>query len=202
MTLAQGDGTNGGDDGTGPSLGGPLPLVLAGFLTLVVVGGTIDLLLDRPRTFMSWHVAFEGGMVLASLSFAIVLFTGWRRAARALQEARATLATTSRELAERQAERDRWRTSAEQALAGFSRAIDTQFDAWRLSRAEREVALLLLKGEGHKQAAAQLGRSERTVRQHAVEVYRKAGLQGRAELAAFFLHDLMLPQGDRDGAAT
>jgi hypothetical protein len=32
------------------------------------------------------------------------------------------------------------------------------------------------------------------VRQHAVSVYQKAGLGGRAELAAFFLQDLMLPE--------
>jgi hypothetical protein len=32
------------------------------------------------------------------------------------------------------------------------------------------------------------------VRQHAVSVYRKSGLSGRAELAAFFLEDLLLPQ--------
>jgi hypothetical protein len=31
------------------------------------------------------------------------------------------------------------------------------------------------------------------VRQHAVAVYRKSGLAGRAELAAFFLEDLLLP---------
>jgi hypothetical protein len=32
-----------------------------------------------------------------------------------------------------------------------------------------------------------------TVRQHAVAVYRKSGLAGRAELSAFFLEDLLLP---------
>jgi len=37
------------------------------------------------------------------------------------------------------------------------------------------------------------GRRERTVRQHAVAVYRKSGLSGRAELSAFFLEDLLLP---------
>jgi hypothetical protein len=37
-------------------------------------------------------------------------------------------------------------------------------------------------------------RSERTVRQHAVAVYRKAGVAGRAELAAFFLSGL--PEAD------
>ena len=84
---------------------------------------------------------------------------------------------------------------------GLGRAIDRQFDAWGLTPAEREVALLVLKGHGHKQIAGLTGRSERTVRQHAVTVYGKAGLGGRAELAAFFLQDLMLPPGS-GGAPT
>lgn len=71
-----------------------------------------------------------------------------------------------------------------------------EFDAWGLTNAEREVAMLLLKGLGHKQIAAQTNRSERTVRQHAVVVYNKAGLSSRAELAAFFLQDLSLPARD------
>jgi DNA-binding CsgD family transcriptional regulator len=99
----------------------------------------------------------------------------------------------ARSLEERRAERDAWRASAEKALEGLGRAIDRQFDAWGLTPAEREVALLVLKGLGHKQIAGLTGRSERTVRQHAVTVYGKAGLGGRAELAAFFLQDLMLP---------
>lgn len=59
---------------------------------------------------------------------------------------------------------------------------------------EKQVALLLLKGLGLREAADVLGRSERTVRQHAVAVYKKSGLSGRAELSAFFLEDLLLPQ--------
>jgi hypothetical protein len=43
-----------------------------------------------------------------------------------------------------------------------------------------------------------LDRSERTVRRHAVSVYRKSGLAGRAELLAFFLEDLLLPM-DHEG---
>jgi hypothetical protein len=42
------------------------------------------------------------------------------------------------------------------------------------------------------------GRRERTVRQHGVVVYQKSGLAGRAELAAYFLEDLMLPEEERD----
>jgi DNA-binding NarL/FixJ family response regulator len=58
------------------------------------------------------------------------------------------------------------------------------------------VGLLLLKGLSLKEAAEARQTSERTVRQQALAVYRKAGLAGRAELAAFFLEDLLLP---RDG---
>ena len=172
---------------------GPLPAVMAGFLLLVMVGGLLDLMLDAPDRVWSFHVLFELGMVISSLAFAVVLFRGWRRSAAALSSTQFSLEESQRLVAQRQAERDAWRHSAESALAGFSEAINRQFDAWHLTRAERDVALLILKGAGHKQAAAHLERSERTVRQHAVEVYRKAGLQGRAELSAFFLQDLMLP---------
>ena len=71
--------------------------------------------------------------------------------------------------------------------------IDAQLRVWSLTPAEREITLLLLKGYGHKEIAVLLERSERTVRQHAVAVYRKSGLSGRAELSAFFLEDLLLP---------
>lgn len=178
---------------------GALPPVIVGFLLLVVLGGVTDLVLDAPDTLWSFHVLFELTMVAISLGFAVYLYRGWRRTGRRLADARASLHLSARELEARQAERDAWRRSAEQALAGLSRAIDAQFDAWGLSRAEREVAILILKGAGHKQAAAQLGRSERTVRQHAVEVYRKAGLQGRAELAAFFLQDLLASPPSANG---
>jgi DNA-binding CsgD family transcriptional regulator len=71
---------------------------------------------------------------------------------------------------------------------------DRQLRAWNLTPAERETALLLLKGLGLKEIAALQDKSERTVRQHAISVYRKSGLGGRAELSAFFLEDLLLPQ--------
>jgi DNA-binding CsgD family transcriptional regulator len=44
-----------------------------------------------------------------------------------------------------------------------------------------------------KEIADARGTAERTARQQALAVYRKAGLGGRAELSAFFLEDLLLP---------
>ena len=55
---------------------------------------------------------------------------------------------------------------------------------------------------GAEEIAALTGRSERTVRQHAGVAYDKAGLGGRAELAAFFLNDLMLPENRTPTAVT
>jgi DNA-binding NarL/FixJ family response regulator len=96
-------------------------------------------------------------------------------------------------LEQRRVERDAWKASAEKSLEGLGAAIDRQFDEWQLTPAERDVALLLLKGYSHKHVAAETGRSERTVRQHATSVYSKASLGSRAELAAFFLDALHLP---------
>ena len=127
---------------------GPLPAVMAGFLLLVMVGGLLDLMLDAPDRVWSFHVLFELGMVISSLAFAVMLFRGWRRSAAAWSSTRCSLEESQRLVAQRQAERDAWRHSAESALAGFSEAINRQFDAWHCTRAERDVALLILKGAG------------------------------------------------------
>ena len=91
----------------------------------------------------------------------------------------------------------RWNQEAQDALAGLGVAINRQFDRWALTPAEREVALLQLKGLRHKAIAELRHTSERTVRQQALAIYRKSGLSGRPDLAAFFLEDLLLPKDVR-----
>jgi DNA-binding CsgD family transcriptional regulator len=78
-------------------------------------------------------------------------------------------------------------------MEGLGAALDHQFERWNLSPAEKEVALLLLKGLSHKDVAEVRSVTEATARQQARAVYKKAGLSGRHDLAAFFLEDLMLP---------
>lgn len=168
--------------------GARFSVLVPGILLLVAVGGAIDLVLDRPRSWLSLHVIVEVAIMVTSLAFSVILWRGWRRSERRLARAEVTLARNA-------AERDAWRKSAESALADFGSAVERQFGVWGLTPAEREIALQLLKGHGHKQIAARTGRSERTVRQHAVSVYEKSGLGGRAELAAFFLEGLIVPSG-------
>jgi DNA-binding CsgD family transcriptional regulator len=98
-----------------------------------------------------------------------------------------------RDLEVARAQGQRWRADARAYLEGLGQAIDGQFLRWHLTDAEREVALLLLKGLSHKEIAAVRATSERTVREQARSLYAKAGLTGRAALSAFFLEDLIAP---------
>lgn len=98
-----------------------------------------------------------------------------------------------RELEIARVQGQRWRNEARMHLKGLGEAIDVQFSRWSLTDAEREVALLLLKGLSSKEVAAVRGTGERTAREQARSVYSKAGLTGRAALSAFFLEDLLAP---------
>ena len=105
--------------------------------------------------------------------------------------------TLIRDLEVARAEGAEWRADMRELLKGLGSAIDSQFDRWSLTPAEREVAMLLLKGLSHREIASLRDASEATVRQQARSVYSKSDLSGRAALSAFFLEDLLLPVDQR-----
>lgn len=70
---------------------------------------------------------------------------------------------------------------------------DQQLKRWHLSAAKSQVALLLLKGP-QPQGDRSAPQRPRGDRQQGTAIYRKAGLSGRRDLAAFFLEDLLSPQ--------
>jgi DNA-binding NarL/FixJ family response regulator len=171
-------------------------LLTATLAAFVVTAGlaAFDLLADLREGTTVGHVLAEGTILFVGfLGAALVarkLATTTRLARNASAEAR-SLATA---LARTAAEAERWRSEARDLLHGLGRAIDDQFDRWQLSPAEKEVGLLLLKGLSHKEIAEMRSVTEATARQQAGAVYKKAGLSGRHDLAAFFLEDLMLPE--------
>ena len=75
--------------------------------------------------------------------------------------------------------------------------VDCAFQGSGLSPGEAEVAWLLLKGFSCAEMAEIRSAREKTLRQQAASVYRKASLRGRAELAADFLEDLIAAGGSR-----
>ena len=148
---------------------------------------------DRPGAIWTrgmWILrnrnALAAAIVVALLIAALLV--AWQRASGARRE---------RELAHRlevaQEDAQRKGAETEDLLRGLSDQIDRQLGDWQLTAAEREVALFMLKGLRHKEIAALRGTSERTVRQQALTIYKKAGLDGRTDLAAFFLEDLLQP---------
>lgn len=137
-------------------------------LIAVLVGA--DLVADAGSGAGALHLGAEGAGALVALVGAVVFFR--------------------RHLAERRESR-RWRSEAELLLTGAGKPLEQQFEAWGLSPAEAEVALLLLKGLSFKEIASVRGTGERTAREQARAVYRKAGVAGRAELAAWFIEDLL-----------
>lgn len=167
---------------------------LTALLLAIVVFGAVDLVLDGPEVWQGIHGPLELAYIALCLGSIAFLWRGWVLTRRELRHAEASRDASRRE-------RDEWRRRATTILRGLGEEIDTQFGRWSLTPKEREVALLLLKGFHHREAAQLLGRSERTVRQQAVSVYRKSGLGGRAELSAFFLEDLLLPSEAASGPA-
>lgn len=161
-----------------------IPIIVAWLLVIIAALGLWDLILDVAIKESGIHIAVEIAFVLLCLASAAYLGAAWWRAERSLLRVR-------KALREKRDERNEWRRRADEARRGLGLAIDAQLDAWGLTPVEKETAMLVLRGFSHKEIAGLRDRSERTVRQHAVSVYKKSGLSGRAELSAFFLEDLL-----------
>jgi DNA-binding CsgD family transcriptional regulator len=169
-------------------------LAIVTVLWILAVSLGIDLVMDLGRRATFFHAFVEGSAIIAA---AVGVMLGARRLRTALHEAqslREQARTLSSTLDTTRREAERWRREAGVFLSGLGVAIEQQFERWSLTAAEKEIALLLLKGLEHKEVAELRNVSETTVRQQARSVYRKAGLSGRHDLAAFFLEDLLAPR--------
>jgi DNA-binding NarL/FixJ family response regulator len=62
-----------------------------------------------------------------------------------------------------------------------------------LTQREREVLALLAEGAGNREVAARLGIAEKTVMHHTMSIYRKLGVRGRSEAAAWAVRHGMVP---------
>lgn len=160
------------------------PFIEFGLFALIVLLMLADLVGDAGvNQGGAAHLVVEGLVMVAAAAGALRLWgavLASREAAKAL----------SGRLAAEHAAAMRWELEAREALAGMGAAIERQFVTWELTPAEQSVGVQLLRGLSHKEAAAERQTSERTVRQQALAVYRKAGVRSRAELSAFFLRGL------------
>lgn len=168
-------------------------MALMGVFTLVALLAAADLVSDLDEGVTLTHVGLEAGLFAVGFIGATLVAQRLISARRAERDARQQLANLEKRLEETKAEAARWRDESRELLGGLGQALERQFERWGLSPAEKEVALLLLKGLTHKEIADIRAITEATARQQARAVYKKGGLSGRHDLAAFFLEDLLLP---------
>ncbi len=166
-------------------------------LGIVILATAGDLLLDFATGVHVVHIVIESVVLVVMASISVAM---WKRRGQRiihldnevkLLDFEVKLLDTKVKTLD--AEIVRWRDENRELMSGLGVAIEEQFARWRLTQAESEVGVLLLKGLSLKEVAEVRQTSERTARDQARAIYRKSDLSGRSELSAFFLEDLLLP---------
>lgn len=161
-------------------------ILLIGLITFVIFGLSAADLFREPVFPPMIDVAID----LAEKFMLVAAMAAVAWTVHGLINLRADQDALNNNIARSVAQGDAWRAQRRGEIAAFGRAIEDQFRAWRLTSAEIDVAGLMLKGMSLKEIAIARDTSEATVRQQAQAIYRKSGLSGRAELAAYFLESL------------
>ncbi len=94
----------------------------------------------------------------------------------------------------------RLRENLSMAQAAVHEVIEEEFRAWKLSPSERDVANFLVKGMSISETAALRGSAEGTIKAHLNGIYRKAGVQNRAEMMSVLI-DAIMGRESENGAA-
>lgn len=102
-----------------------------------------------------------------------------------------SLAFTASELRRTLSHQARLTQQLQIASGAFQAVIEAKFAEWALTSAERDVALLAIKGYSIAEIAGLRQTAQGTAKAQAASVYRKAEVSGRLQLISLFLDDLM-----------
>jgi DNA-binding NarL/FixJ family response regulator len=159
-------------------------------VSLVLIGYAVflcfDLLNDWTAGATILHMITEGAVAVLTVALGFYLVRDGFR----LRSKSQTLANRVNEL---EMETSDWKKRTTTYVRGLTIEINEQLASWQLSPAEKEIAMLLLKGCSNKEIAQARNTSEHTVKQQASAIYKKSGLKSRSEMGAFFLGDLLAP---------
>ena len=78
------------------------------------------------------------------------------------------------------------------AQGEFFAMVHAQFDRWGLSNAERDIALLTVKGLSVAEIAELRQTSQGTVKSQNNAIYRKAGVKTRTQLVGYLIDELLV----------
>lgn len=151
--------------------------------TLFFVGDILTSVFGLRSTAISWRVRelLEIGAAIGLLLGLVLGAMAWRKAHVEARESQLHL---------------------RRAQSAFHQLVEDRFADWRLTRAERDVALFSIKGLSLGEIAALRGTSEGTIKAQTNAIYRKAGVSSRSQLLGIFIEDLVAgdgfePSGDK-----
>lgn len=160
-------------------------IVIMVLLAFVIVGNLSDVIYDYREGASVTHMIIEGSLVVASFVLITMLSTGIWRQSQSIRQLKAELD------GEKENSEPVRSASLEAARHDMATVLQSQFKEWGLTRTEKEVSMLLLKGLSFKEIAAVRETLEKTVRQQASSIYRKSGLTGRHAFSAWFIEDFL-----------
>lgn len=154
------------------------------FLLVIILITFIDIIIDLQEGVSLSHISHE--ILILLFSLVLVFFE-----IRIIFNKNKQIELMGEELKNLHQEKEAFRLKVVDHASAFSKAIDEQLDQWGLTQSEKDVALLLIKGLSMKEIADVRHSQESTVRQQAMGIYKKSKLEGRQQLAAFFLEDIL-----------
>lgn len=163
-------------------------LIIGIILAVIAILIASDLATDSREGASWWHIGAEAMVAIAAVFGILYIIIISLNRNRNLETA---LGAANEAANKHQENAQIWRAKAKTYIDGLSKAIASQLDEWGLSVSEREIAFMLLKGLSLREIASIRSTSEKTTRAQAAAIYQKSGLNGRADLAAFFLEDLL-----------
>jgi len=91
-------------------------------------------------------------------------------------------------------------TGLDVARGRMAEVIEAFFDEWTLTGAERDVAIMILKGLDNDNIARIRNTAAGTVRAQATRIYGKSGTEGRAQFISLFMEELMAGDFSQGGS--
>ena len=149
-----------------------LVVAVQAFCTLFFVWDILAGVVGLPRRPLSWRMremmemGASIGLVLGVALGAVLLFTTLRR---------------NRSM----------KTQLRLASGAFAELLEERFRNWALTPSERDVAWFTIKGLAIAEIARLRQTSEGTVKAQSNAIYRKAGVNGRAQLVSLCIEDLI-----------
>ncbi len=157
-------------------------LILA--FAIVVIASGADLLSDFSHGADTEHMIKEAFIV--GLSLLAIAWLMW-----GLHQQRLVIGSLRQELDAANSSQVQPKKYVLEARKRLGNVVSRQFSEWMLTDSEIEVGWLLLKGLSLKEIALVRNTQEKTVRQQASSIYKKAGISGRHAFSAWFIEDIL-----------